>query len=115
MTAPLIAGVRYASGAEAPPDDPPEVVDAFFGAMRERRFDLAVQLHGGGSNSNPFTERLGARITAGARAKDAPPLDINVPYTFFQHDVLRWLEVVAAVGAHRPCGFIHSSRLPRKT
>ena len=99
VTAPLVAGVRYASGPDAPPDDPPEIVNAFFERMRRRRFDLAVQLHGGGGNSNPFTARLGARISAGARAKDAPPLDINVPYTFYQHDALRWLEVVAAVGA----------------
>ncbi len=98
VVAPLVAGVRYASGPDAPPDDAPEVVDAFFEAMR-RRFDLAIQLHGGGGNSNPFTARLGARVSAGARAKDAPPLDINVPYTFYQHDVLRWLEVMAAVGA----------------
>ena len=97
--APLVAGVRYASGPDAPPDDPLEAVDAFFETMRRRRFDLAVQLHGGGGNSNPFTARLGARVSVGARAKDAPPLDINVPYTFYQHDVLRWLEVVAAVGA----------------
>ena len=97
--APLVAGVRYASGPDAPPDDPPEVVERFFEAMRRRDFDLAVQLHGGGGNSNPFTARLGARMSAGARAKGAPPLDINVPYTFYQHDVLRWLEVVAAVGA----------------
>ncbi len=99
VTAPLVAGVRYASGPDAPPDDTPEVVETFFRAMRRRHFDLAIQLHGGGGNSNPFTARLGARLSAGARAKDAPPLDINVPYTFYQHDVLRWLEVVAAVGA----------------
>ena len=99
VCAPLVRGVRYASGPDAPPDDPPDVVNAFFETMQVRRFDLAVQLHGGGGHSNLFTQRLGARVTAGAQAKDAPPLDISVPYTFYQHDVLRWLEVVAAVGA----------------
>ncbi len=96
--APRVPGVRFdAGGAERVPDDPPEVVEAFCARMRAEGFDLAVQLHGGGGNANPLLRRFGARVTAGSRAPGAPPLDRTVPYHPFQHDVLRWLEVVGLV------------------
>jgi ADP-heptose:LPS heptosyltransferase len=76
-----------------------ERIDDFFRRHRAERYDLAVQLHGGGGNSNPFMERLNARVTAGARDREAPPLDRSVRYTYYQHEVLRFLEVVALVGA----------------
>jgi ADP-heptose:LPS heptosyltransferase len=86
---------------EGEPQAGPEI-DGFFARMRARRFDLALQLHGGGANSNPFVSRLGARATAGLRARGAPPLDRWVRYTLLQHEVLRHLEVVALVGAGPP-------------
>ena len=98
LAAPRVAGVRGEPGRR-PPDDPPEVVEGFCAAMRERRFDLGVQLHGGGGNANPLLLRFGARVTAGSRAPGAAPLDRTVPWTEFQHDLLRWLEVVSLVGA----------------
>jgi len=42
---------------------------------------------------------LGARYTAGLRAFDAPALDLNIDYQFWQHEVFRYLEVAAAIGA----------------
>lgn len=99
LGAPRVAGVRGEPGPDGPPDDPPAVVEEFCAAMRARRFDLGVQLHGGGGNANPLLLRFGARVTAGSRAPGAAPLDRTVPWTSFQHDLLRWLEVVALVGA----------------
>jgi ADP-heptose:LPS heptosyltransferase len=81
------------------PPSPPAAVDRFFARMRAERFDLAVQLQGGGRHSNPFVRRLGARVTAGSRTPDAPPLDRTVPYTGHQHEIHRFLEVAGLVGA----------------
>jgi len=81
------------------PPAPPATVDRFFARMRTERFDLAVQLQGGGRHSNPFVCRLGARVTAGSRTPDAAPLDRTVPYTGHQHEIHRFLEVAAVVGA----------------
>ncbi|MGI5285601.1 glycosyltransferase family 9 protein [Nonomuraea polychroma] len=67
--------------------------------LRERGFDLAVQIHGGGRFSNPFIRRLGARVTAGLRAPDAEGLDRWVPYMDYHHETLRFLQVAALVGA----------------
>jgi ADP-heptose:LPS heptosyltransferase len=67
--------------------------------MWAERFDLAVQLQGGGYHSNPFVGRLGARVTAGSRAPDAPPLDRTVHYARHRHEIHRFLEVVGLVGA----------------
>ncbi|HEX5498442.1 MAG TPA: glycosyltransferase family 9 protein, partial [Thermomicrobiales bacterium] len=79
-------------------------LDAFFAETARERFDLALQLHGGGRNSNPFLLRLGARVTAGLRTPDAVPLDRCLPYVYFQPEIFRYLEAVALVGA-RPVGF----------
>lgn len=74
-------------------------VDAFFDSMRAESFDIALQMHGGGGNSNPFVRALGARVSAGLCADGAPPLDINIPYVLYQNEILRYLEVAGAVGA----------------
>ncbi len=78
---------------------PPEELERFFERMRAEQFDLALQVHGGGRFSNPFVRRLGARLTAGLQAPDAEPLDRSVPYIYYQHEVIRYLEVAALVGA----------------
>jgi len=77
----------------------PAATDEWFAVMRARRFDLAVQVHGGGRNSNPFLLRLGARHTVGTRTDDAAPLERTLPYLLHQHEGLRALEVVALAGA----------------
>jgi ADP-heptose:LPS heptosyltransferase len=94
LPVPPTAGVR-----DDQPPSQPAVADRFFARMRAERFDLAVQLQGGGRHSNPFVCRLGARVTAGSQAPDAPPLDRTVPYTRDQHEIHRFLEVVGLVGA----------------
>ncbi|GAA5071874.1 ADP-heptose:LPS heptosyltransferase [Thermocatellispora tengchongensis] len=88
---PPISGV---SGPEDGSRPPPRLLEA----LRGRRFDLAVQMHGGGGNSNPFVRALGARVTAGLRAEGAEPLDRWVPYVYHQHETHRLLEVAALVG-----------------
>ena len=72
---------------------------AFRNRMRERAYDLAVQVHGGGRNSNPFLLELAARHTVGLATEDAAPLERMLPYLLYQHEVLRALEVVALAGA----------------
>jgi ADP-heptose:LPS heptosyltransferase len=74
-------------------------VEAFLLMVQQEAFDLAVQIHGGGKNSNPFLLRCGARLTIGLRTPDAVALDRWVPYLYFQPETLRYLEVVALVGA----------------
>ncbi|MEZ4599684.1 MAG: glycosyltransferase family 9 protein [Syntrophotaleaceae bacterium] len=74
-------------------------LEAFFHRMEEERFDLALQMHGGGLYSNPFVRRLGARLTSGCRSPEAAPLDRWAHYTLYQPEVLRYLEVAALVGA----------------
>lgn len=89
--APDVEGSRPADNAD------------FFARMGKERFDLALQLHGGGRNSNPIVRRLGARVTAGLRTPDAEPLDRWVPYIYYQSEVFRLLDAVETVGA-TPCG-----------
>jgi len=91
------------SRPELPPDGSSEpsavAARAFVGRMRERRFDLGVQVHGGGRTSNPYLLALGARHTVGTRTDDAAHLERTFPYLYYQHEVLRALEVVGLAGA----------------
>ena len=88
----------YAEGVRPGPEDP-AALEAFFAEMQRERFDLAVQLHGGGRFSNPFLLRLGARHTVGTRTPDAARLERNLPYAYYQHEPLRALEVAGLAGA----------------
>lgn len=88
---PWIAGVHEAVGARRD--------DGFLTALVAERFDLALQLHGGGRNSNPFLLRLGAAHTVGMRTPDAPELERTIDYVYYQHEVMRYLEVAALAGA----------------
>src|SRR5205085_3613204 len=60
---PPYGGVSAPEGAPQTSGD----LDAFFARMRARSFDLAIQMHGGGGNSNRFVLELGADRTAGSR------------------------------------------------
>ncbi len=89
--------------AGQPPDAPD--ASALPDFLRAERYDLAVQLHGGGRTSNPLVSALGARRTIGLRAADAPPLDVDVPYRYYQPEVERYLEVVRLAGADGPADY----------
>ena len=67
--------------------------------VEDHPIDLGVQLHGGGASSNPLIKSLSPTWTVGTRAHDAEPLTRSVPYRLYQHEVLRWLEVVGLAGA----------------
>lgn len=96
-----VVPIPVARGVGAPHDaiEDGAALDAFFVDMRGERFDVALQLHGGGRYSNPFVARLGARLTAGMRARDAGPLDRTMPYVYHQNERMRLLEAVGLVGA----------------
>src|SRR5205085_2766938 len=87
VVVPPVRGVTLPDTAEGGTDTGP-----FLSEMRAEGFDLAIQLHGGGQNSNPLVAALGARTTIGLRAPDALALDRNVPFYYWQHEVLRCLE-----------------------
>jgi ADP-heptose:LPS heptosyltransferase len=79
-------------------------ISDFLAGMRDRSFDVAVQIYGGGRYSNPFIKGLGAALSVGLRAPGAEPLDLSLHYEYLQSEVHRYLEVVGLIGA-RPVTF----------
>jgi len=77
-------------------------LDRFLKVMRAEDFDLAIQMHGGGRESNPFVRQFGARHSIGWREGSAERLDVSMPYVYFQSEVFRCLELAALAGAP-PC------------
>jgi ADP-heptose:LPS heptosyltransferase len=75
-------------------------IPGFFSTMRERHFDLAIQLHGSGELTNPLAVLMGAKRSVGYyRAGNYCP----DPQSFFEwreaeHEVLRWLRLMELVG-----------------
>ena len=99
LAAPRVAGVRGEPGPGGAPAHPPAADEGGSTPQRGRGGDPRRDKARGGRNANPLLLRFGARVTAGSRAPGAAPLERTVPWTDFQHDVLRWLEVVGLVGA----------------
>jgi ADP-heptose:LPS heptosyltransferase len=97
LVLPPANGIREADSKERA-EGVPAMAD-FLASARREGFDLALQMHGGGGNSNPVVSGLGARVTAGLRATDAPPLDRWIRYVYYQPEIVRYLEVAALVGA----------------
>ena len=95
IVVPDFPGITAAEGTE-----PNEAeLNKFFAEMQREEFDIAIQMHGGGRNSNPFLLRLGAKLTVGLKTPDAAELDISIPYTTYFSEILRNLEVVSKIGA----------------
>jgi ADP-heptose:LPS heptosyltransferase len=77
----------------------------FFREMREREFDLAIQLHGNGTTSNRVCAGLGAKYQAGyydAR-QICPDATTFMAYPIAEHEVRRHLQLMQFLGA-RPRG-----------
>jgi ADP-heptose:LPS heptosyltransferase len=85
--------------AEWPVDD--GRLDAFLATARAHDFDLAIQMHGSGVASNGFLGALGARTTLGYRPGEEPDdrLGHSLPWVEDEPEPLRWLSLVALVGA----------------
>jgi ADP-heptose:LPS heptosyltransferase len=92
-------------GAVGFPEQPEsnDGLPAFFARMRERRFDLAIQLHGSGGIANDLLHELGARANAGFVQPDEAPREgcfIDWPDTLPEPE--RYLALTRALGASAP-------------
>lgn len=92
---PCYPNIREPSAGEPAPR---ENAERFFARMQAERFDLAIQIHGGGADSNPFVAKLGARHTLALTAPGSLPLECNLRYHYYQHEVMRYLELVSKLG-----------------
>lgn len=72
----------------------------FLDQVHQRRFDLAIQMHGSGTYSNPFTMLLGARHTAGFFLPSlyCPDPDRFLPYPGTIPEVRRHLRLLEFLG-----------------
>lgn len=89
-------------GLSAPDTDlsaPVETPREALAALRAERFDVLVQMHGGGKRSNPFLKEIGAPSIVGLVADGSEALDRSIRYRYFQNETLRYLEVAALAGA----------------
>jgi ADP-heptose:LPS heptosyltransferase len=84
------------------PEVPVDVsrLPAFFAGAQARSFDLAIQMHGNGGLTNPFTIMLGAAATAGYYAPGAycPDPERFLRLDESDHEVRRWLRLLDHLG-----------------
>lgn len=85
------------------PDFPEQAVQAhllseFYAGLRRRRFDLAIQLHGSGPQSNFITRAFGARFLIGHGSPARVPNERFVPYPEHGTETQRLLGLLAAQG-----------------
>jgi ADP-heptose:LPS heptosyltransferase len=76
-------------------------VTAFFQQMQAEQFDLAIQMHGSGVYSNPFTLMLGTERTVGFVRNGDPGgrLDTAIPFPETEHEIRRVLTLTTFLGA----------------
>jgi len=78
----------------------PRAVVAFFAAAQERRFDLALQMHGSGGITNPLAALLGARYTAGffEPGQYCPDPERFIPFPWHEPEVCHHLALLRHLG-----------------
>ena len=72
----------------------------FFTEMRQRTFDLAIQMHGSGGITNPITLALNAQKTAGFFPPDheCPNADSYLPFDESEPEIRRYLRLMEFLG-----------------
>lgn len=73
--------------------------DAFLARARASAYNLAIQMHGDGTASNAFVAGLGAEQSLGYRRGSDDRLTASLPYQEGEHEILRWMRLVATTGA----------------
>jgi ADP-heptose:LPS heptosyltransferase len=71
----------------------------FYSAMRARRFDIALQMHGSGELSNLVTRAFGARTLAGFGDSGGHPSEHFTTWPEHGEEPLRLLQLTSALGA----------------
>ncbi|MFM0049053.1 glycosyltransferase family 9 protein [Caballeronia grimmiae] len=72
---------------------------AFYDAMRARRFDLAIQLHGSGGVANDIVEQMDARINAGfLKPDEAAREGVFIAWPDALQEVARYNALMDALG-----------------
>jgi ADP-heptose:LPS heptosyltransferase len=79
----------------------PEEIPPFLAGLQRERFDLAIQMHGAGTITNPLTVLLGARANAGyfVPGQFCPDEARFLPYPEDLPEVRRHLRLVEFLGA----------------
>lgn len=84
------------------PERAPEIrqIPAFFAAAQNRRFDLALQMHGSGSYVNSILVLLGARYNAGFYLPGdyCPDLDRFLPFPQHEHEIRTMMRLMEFLG-----------------
>jgi ADP-heptose:LPS heptosyltransferase len=77
----------------------PDRVERFVAEQRSYTYDLVIQMHGAGRQSNPCAHDLGGRLTAGYYLGERPTyLDMAAPYPEHLPEALRCLELAKLLG-----------------
>lgn len=101
----LIDAFEVFPGAPGFPEQPENQggLPAFVDAMRERHFDLAIQLHGSGGIANLLVARFGARALAGfSQPGETPPRGAFVEWPDTLAEPERYNVLMRAMGIDAP-------------
>lgn len=95
IVVPPVKGIRSAVSDQ----DADIPVNDFLSRMQREKFDVVISLQGKGIAANPLIRQMGARVTVGTWTNGAAVPDRYVSYYYYQHEVLRYLEVAKLAGA----------------
>ncbi len=92
---PIMKGIRNEK------NEPENIAEQerFFEEMQQEHFDIAIHFHGNGISANCFLNRLNAALTVGLTSQNAEPINLSIPFYYYESEVLRYLEVAALIDA----------------
>jgi len=96
IAVPIKKGIREEKGEQ----ENEGAIEAFFEAMQQEHFDVAINMQGNGISANPFIKQLRPRITAGLKSGEAESLDRSIDFYYYQNETIRYLEVAKLIGAY---------------
>ncbi len=79
-----------------------DTLNSFLEKMRQRKYDLAIQMHGSGTISNDLIASFGARSSAGfyPSGRNCPDKELYLPYPEALPEVERNLSLIRHLGFH---------------
>jgi len=95
IVVPVMKGIRYESNEYENTVEQ----ERFFKEIQAEDFDIAIHFQGNGVAANPFINRLKAGLTVGLTSEYSEPIDLSIPFYYYQSEVMRYLEVASLIDA----------------
>lgn len=77
------------------------ILASLYETLQAEKFDLFFNFQGNGEHTNAFARAIQPRLLAGPAFPDANLPDYPMPYYYYQHEVVRYVEMAGVTGTEK--------------